>query len=91
MIYPNKIIDKYSNYNVYFLGSGSMGHSIEEERLLKVIEACRDLLKKPYIRFIYASRFDEAAGVVYDGSERVTKLVSLSDIEKMIEERKFHK
>jgi hypothetical protein len=90
----NKYIDKFSNYNYYFVGRTITFDAVKEvteERLLKVLKAINDLLKKPYLRFMFAKDQSDAVAIVYDNNVSVTKLVPLSDIEKMIEERKFHK
>lgn len=88
------IIDKYSNYNSFIVGADGtniVAPKIEEERLRNIIESCIIMLKKPWLRFMYASDAIEAYCVVYDGEERVTKLISISEVEKMIEEGSFHK
>ena len=89
----NKIIKRYSNYNEYKLAGWNMKDckDVDEDRLLRVIQSCRDLLKKPYLRFMLFSGFTDAPCVVYNGEERVTKLIPLSDVEQMIKEGKFHK
>ena len=89
----DKIFDKYTNYNVYLIGGkvGKMSHDVDTNRLIKAILGCRELLTKPYLRFMYASRFDEAACVVYDNGERVTKLTTFSAVEDMINNKRFTK
>ena len=98
MIYKDKRIDKYSNYNGYVLAAWRnkpMAVEVSEERLIKTINSCITLLKNPYLRFMYVSkkgggRYDEAMCVLYDGKNRLTRLVSISEIERMIEEKNFH-
>lgn len=88
------IIDKYSNYNPYIVGADGtniVAPKIEEERLQNIIESCVKILKKPWIRFMYASDAIEAHCIVYDGENRVTKLISISEVEKMIGKGAFHK
>ena len=87
------IIDKYSNYNYYIIGASGTSipaYKVEEVRLLKVVKACMDMLKKPYIRFMYTDR-QEPVCTVYDGDNRVTKLIPLTEVEQMIKEGAFHK
>lgn len=91
MFTMNKMFDKFTNYNAYYVANRAASKEVDETRLAKIIQALRDLLKKPYIRFMWLADAVEASCIVYDGSERVTKLVPISEIEKMIEERNIHR
>ena len=89
--FGNRFIDNHSNYNGYLIGDRDRAKEVDAVRLMKLIKACQQLLKKPYIRFMYANYFDEAACIVYDGGNSVTKLRPISEIEAMAAKRKFHK
>ena len=91
MLLGYKIVDRYSNWNYYVVGNNKLAKKVEDERILKVIGGVIKMLKKPYIRFMYTGRFEEAACVVCDDGRHVTKLVPLSEVEKMLKEGKFHK
>jgi len=84
------IIDLTSNYRYYIVGSETV-HEIEKERLLNALRACWDIIKAPYLRFMNVSDCSGAYCIVYNGNERVTKLIPFSEVEKMIEEGTFHK
>ena len=87
------IIDKYSNYNVYIVGCSDNidVYQLQQERLLKAIESCVKMLKYPWLRFMKVAEVKEPHCIVFEGDIRVTKLIPFSDVEKMIEEGKFHK
>lgn len=99
----SKLIDKYSNYMGYILGDSSkkQSHEVSEERLVKAITRCKELLKRPYIRFMWRSDTtlqatghgdcDDAFCVVYDGNERKTRLIPLHEVEAMLEAGVFKK
>ena len=86
------IIDRYSNYNFYAVGTQLVpAHTIDEDRLQNILESCAKLLSKPFIRFMSVANVEEAHCVVYNRDNRLTKIIPISEVEKMIEEGKFHK
>lgn len=88
----NVIIKKFSNYNEYSLaGWQGAAKKVDEQRLVAIIDHCRRMIKNPYIRFMLVSDVEEAHCVVYNDTNHVTKLIPLSEVEKMIMEGKFHK
>lgn len=91
MLLGYKIVDKYSNWNYYCVGSEKFAKKADDERILELISNVMKLLKNPYLRFMYTSKYNEAACVVCDNGRHVTKLVSLSEVEQMVKEGKFHK
>lgn len=90
-MFGNKIIDKYSNYYYYVIGNslGTRMYEVEEDRLLSLIQSFRDILKKPYLRFMWMTKKNEAVFVLYDGDERLTGLVTMSEAETLIRENKI--
>lgn len=89
----SKLIDKHSNYMGYILGDSSkkQSHEVSEERLVKAITRCKELLKRPYIRFMYRQDSTDAFCVVYEGDERRTRLIPLHEVEAMLETGVFKK
>ena len=90
-MFNDKIIDKFSNYWYYFVGSTNQRREVDEGRLRKIIGDLRNLLQKPYLQFIYASNKPEAVCFVIEKGKRLTKLVTLSQVEEMIAEGNFDK
>lgn len=88
-MWNNRLVSKHSNYNTY-IEDISRSVAVEHDRLLQVINDLRDKFEDPYLRFMFASNItDDAACILYDGRERITRLVSLSAIEWMIENDDF--
>lgn len=78
-------IDVYTNYNVYRVAKQS-SHEIDRERLERIIERCKEkYTEKPYIRFMWVASAEEAMCVLYNGKERATKLIPISELEKQID------
>lgn len=90
MFLPRKF-DKYTNYNGYIVDRRTGAYEVEESRLLKVIMKMQEKYKNPYLRFMWMTRegVNEALCVLYSDKkkcERVTKLVTFSEVERMFAE-----
>ena len=87
----DRTLDKYTNVNYYLVGAWNMDNickDIDEHQLLRVIEGCKRLLKRPYLRFMYVSR-PEAVCFVMDNGQHITRLVTLSQVEEMLADGNF--
>ena len=91
-MFNNKIIDKYSNYNNYVIGKslGAKIYEVKEDRLLRLIQSFRYLLKKPYLRFMWIKSKNEAVFVLYDGDKRLTGLITMNEADALIREYTFN-
>lgn len=86
-MFISRKFEKFTNYNEYICYKSVGAHSIEEARLLKVLIEMQNKYKNPYIRFMWVADAKSAMCVVYSDSkkkERLTKLVSFDEAEKVI-------
>lgn len=79
-------LDKYTNYNAYFIAGRTGAYKVDEIRICQVVKELRVMFKKPYVRFMWVSNRDSATCIVMNGNERVTKLVAFDEVEKAVKD-----
>ena len=79
----NKLINKYTNYYGYRAMRRASSFEVSEDRLLKVIQAVRDLYKDPYLRFMWISGVTEATLLMYRDKKHFQRC-TFSELEREV-------
>ena len=78
-----KKAQKYTNY-VQYSTRPEFADKVNDEDLLRVIEKCRDRYKEPYVRFFWVSNKEEAICQLYVNNTKMTRLVTISELENLL-------
>lgn len=81
-------MDRYTNYKIFTTASPKR---VNKERLIALIDRCKELLQRPYIRFMNVADAFEPFCILYDGDTTITNLIKFSTLETMAKNGKFHK
>lgn len=84
-----KVLDTFSNYNLYSMLPTCKRRPITEERIMQLIKDLRTQLDSPYVRLMSVSGEGDAKAVVYNADKHVTKLVDVTEIEEMVKSNAF--